>query len=414
MSPETFKFLFLLCFALERLWQVFLSTLNMRWIAARSREVPDYLKGHVSLEQLRQAALYAGAKTRLGNISLLLDGFIIILLVVFGIFGLLDSSLAGVENPYLRAASFFAFLLAAQQVLETPLDYYSTFVVEERFGFNKTTLKVFWADWIKNLILSLVLAVPLILAFLWFLSSFKLWWFYSWIFFMVYSLTLTVAYPRLIAPLFNKFSPLSPGSLADEIAKLIDRCGFSLREVRVMDASRRSAHSNAYFTGFGKAKRIVLFDTLLASLKEEEMVSVLAHELGHSQKRHVLKSFFIIQILALAGFFLLDFSMGLDFIYSGLGLNKNPWSALLAFSLVLPLITFWMAPLFAWRSRRNEFEADAFAVEAVGTEGPLSTALITLGKENLSSPEPHPLYVAWHYSHPPIGERIRRMKKNKN
>ncbi len=412
MSPQNFLILFLTLFILEEAWQFILSAKNLRWITARSKTVPDYLQGHVSQEELESAAQYSAAKTKIENWSTLLDSSLLIVFILFGLFAALDSCFVGVENSYWRTALFFGTLMAAQQVVGTPFEYYGTFVVEERFGFNKTTPKLYWVDWIKGFVINLLLSIPLLMVLVWFLSTYEWWWLYSWLFITGYMLLMTVAYPRIIAPLFNKFNPLEPGGLSDELAKLMDKCGFTLQEVKVMDASRRSSHSNAYFTGFGKAKRIVLFDTLIEKLGEQEIVSVLAHELGHFKKRHVLKTFFLMQSMALVGLYLLDFIVHQDFIYAGLGLNQNAWSALVAFGIIVPVASFWMGPLFSWISRRNEYEADAFARDVVGTDQHLSSALISLGKENLSSPEPHPLFVMWHHSHPPVGERIRAMRSN--
>ncbi|MGD8312649.1 MAG: M48 family metallopeptidase, partial [Gammaproteobacteria bacterium] len=294
-----------------------------------------------------------------------------------------------------------------------PFSLYHTFVVEQRFGFNRTSIATFLGDLLKQGLLLLAIGGPLIALALWIMqASGGLWWLYVWIVWMVFTLIMYWAYPAVIAPLFNKFSPLENDSLKQRIQALLDKCGFRSRGIFVMDGSRRSGHGNAYFTGFGNNKRIVFFDTLLESLEPREIEAVLAHELGHFRLRHIQKRLLSSAVLSLGGLAILGWLAGESWFYHGLGVTRtSPWMALLLFMMVMPVFAFFLQPLMSWLSRRHEFEADAYAVrQSSGTD--LIRALVKMYRENASTLTPDPLYSAFHDSHPPAPVRIAHISGN--
>jgi STE24 endopeptidase len=298
-------------------------------------------------------------------------------------------------------------------LLDLPFSLYHTFVVEERFGFNRSTIGVFFGDMLKQGALLLVIGGPLIALALWIMeASGGLWWLYVWAVWMAFSLLMFWAYPAIIAPLFNKFSPLDNEALKQRIQTLMDKCGFRSKGIFVMDGSKRSGHGNAYFTGVGSNKRIVFFDTLLESLKPEEIEAVLAHELGHFKLRHIQKRLLSTFALSLVALALLGWLAGQDWFYHGLGASRaSPWMALLLFMMVLPAFTFFVQPLMSLLSRKHEFEADAYAVQQSSGKD-LIHALVKMYRENASTLTPDPLYSAFHDSHPPAPVRISHISAN--
>jgi STE24 endopeptidase len=300
-------------------------------------------------------------------------------------------------------------VLVLLSVLSLPFSVYRTFVIESRFGFNRTTPAVFVADQLKGLALLLLLGTPLVLLVLWLMrSAGSAWWLYAWAAWVGFTLALTWAFPTLIAPLFNKFTPLADAALRERIEALLERCGFHSRGIFVMDGSRRSSHGNAYFTGVGNAKRIVFFDTLIESLEPAEIEAVLAHELGHFRRKHVRKRLALAVVLALAGFALLGWLVQAPWFYAALGVQPSPHMALLLFMLVVPVFTFPLTPLASWLSRRHEFEADAYAVAQA--DGPsLAHALVKLYRDNATTLTPDPLHSSFYDSHPPAPIRVARL-----
>jgi STE24 endopeptidase len=297
-------------------------------------------------------------------------------------------------------------------LIDLPSSLYSTFVLEERFGFNKTTLKTFVVDMLKGTALGLVIGVPLILFVLWLMESAgSAWWIYAWVGLTAFSLLMTWAYPKFIAPLFNKFQPLEEGEVANRINALLERTGFNSKGVFVMDGSKRSAHGNAYFTGFGKNKRIVFFDTLLKHLTPTQIEAVLAHELGHFKRKHIVKGMVLSTLMTLVGFGVLAWLMQKPWFYSSLGVSEpSTYMALILFMIVSPVFTFFITPLMARFSRKHEFEADEFAAQqSSATE--LIAALVGLYKENASTLTPDPLHSAFYDSHPPAAIRIAHLQK---
>ena len=304
-------------------------------------------------------------------------------------------------------------------LIDLPFTLYQTFVIEERFGFNKMTLKLWLGDMLKSTVLGVLIGVPIAAVILWLMGSAgSYWWLWAWSFWMGFNLLLLIVYPTFIAPLFNKFKPLDDEMLKSRVTALMQRCGFAAKGLFVMDGSKRSAHANAYFTGFGAAQRVVFYDTLLAKLSPGEVDAVLAHELGHFKHSHIIKRIAGLFALSLAGFALLGWLSNQAWFYTGLGVRPNMTGpndalALLLFLIAVPLFSFFISPLFAQLSRSHEFEADAYAMrQTSGVD--LRTALLKLYEDNASTLTPDPVYVRFYYSHPPASERLERMASAAN
>ncbi len=296
-------------------------------------------------------------------------------------------------------------------ILGLPWSLYSTFILEEKFGFNRTTWKLFLADRVKGIILSALIGIPLLYAILTFFEAFpRGWWVASFLLLTGFQFVMVLVYPRWIAPLFNKFRPLEEVELKTGIEKLVQNAGFVAKEVYVMDASRRSSHGNAYFTGFGKSKRIVFFDTLLSTLSPGEVFSILAHELGHLKLRHIPKSLITSVILSFFGFALMGYLAQKPEFYAGHFVKiVSPGVLLVLFSMAVPLYTFWSTPISSWVSRKREFEADAYAAGETGADG-LISGLLKLYKENASPVISDRWYSTFYHSHPPALERVKKLK----
>jgi STE24 endopeptidase len=299
-------------------------------------------------------------------------------------------------------------------LLELPFTLWQTFHLEQRFGFNKMTWRLWLTDAVKGLMVSIVLGLPIAALFLWLMKATgPLWWLWAWTSWMVFNLLLMLVYPTFIAPLFNKFAPLDDAVLKARVTALMQRCGFVAKGFFVMDGSRRSAHANAYFTGFGASKRVVFYDTLLRQLNAGEVEAVLAHELGHFKHRHILKRMAMLFASSFAGFALLGWLSGRSWFYAGLGVQPalaapNDAIALLLFLLATPVFGFFVVPLSARLSRRDEFEADAYAIAQTSSVD-LSTALLKLYQDNASTLTPDPMFAKFYYSHPPASERLANM-----
>jgi len=411
---NTFTQLFLLALAGSLLLRFWLATRQLIHVKKHRDTVPDSFAGKVPLEDHHKAADYTVTNTRIGMVALAYDSLLLLGWTLGGGLEWLDNSWRA-ENfsPLVTGIGVMLSAMVLMSLLDLPFSLYHTFVVEERFGFNRSTLGVFFGDLLKQGALLLVIVGPLIALALWIMeASGGLWWLYVWAVWMAFSLIMFWAYPAVIAPLFNKFSPLDNEALKQRIQALMDKCGFRSKGIFVMDGSKRSGHGNAYFTGVGSNKRIVFFDTLLESLKPEEIEAVLAHELGHFKLKHIQKrllSTFALSLLALA---LLGWLAGQDWFYHGLGISQaSPWMALLLFMMVLPAFTFFVQPLMSLLSRKHEFEADAYAVQqSNGTD--LIHALVKMYRENASTLTPDPLYSAFHDSHPPAPVRISHISAN--
>ena len=397
---------------LTKLW---LSGRQVRHVAQHRAQVPSAFAHTISLEAHQKAADYTLAKARIGVTDLGLDAITLMAWTLLGGLDLLNQVTLDWlgEGMGQQVALVVSFILIGG-LIGLPLSLYQTFVIEQRFGFNNTTPKLWLSDMLKGLLVGMVLGLPILWLVLWLMQAGGTWWWlYTWATLVVYQLFVMWIAPNVIMPLFNKFTPLEDATLKDRVTALMTRSGFTAKGFFVMDGSRRSAHSNAFFTGFGDAKRVVFFDTLLAQLNGDEMEAVLAHELGHFKHRHILKMMATSFATSLAGLALLGWVSQQIWFYTGLGVmpnlgGNNSALALLLFLLVLPLLTFFVSPLSARRSRKFEFEADAYAV-ANSDRQALSSALLKLYKDNASTLTPDPWYVAFYYSHPPASQRLARM-----
>jgi STE24 endopeptidase len=394
-----------------RLW---LLTRQMRHVAAHRAQVPAAFAGRVSTEAHQKAADYTLAKGRLAVLSTVVGHAVLLGWTLLGGLDALNRALLPLQ-PVLGSLGVQLALLVAftaiGALIDLPLDWAATFRVEQRFGFNRQTPRLWWADRLKGAAVGAVIGLPLAALVLWLMgASGGLWWLWAWGAWVAFNGLLLVLWPTVIAPLFNRFEPLADEALAQRVQALMQRCGFAARGLFVMDGSRRSAHANAYFTGLGAAKRVVFYDTLLARLTPGEVEAVLAHELGHFKRRHVMQRMVMLFGASLAGLALLGWLAAQPAFYLGLGVQPSLQApddalALILFMLALPPFTFFLAPLGAALSRRHEFEADAFAcAQADGRD--LARALVKLHEDNAATLTPDPWYVRFHYSHPPAAERL--------
>lgn len=392
-----------------------LSSRQIRHVAKHRAEVPPAFSRTITLAAHQKAADYTIAKARFGLLELALGAAVLLGWTLLGGLSALNQALLGWLGGGMgqQVALLAAFVLISG-LIDLPVTLYKTFVIEERFGFNKMTLKLWVLDLLKSGLIGAVVGLPIAALILWMMGAAGAWWWlWAWGVWMGFNLLLLLIYPTFIAPLFNKFAPLEDETLKARVTALMKRCGFAAKGLFVMDGSKRSAHANAYFTGFGAAKRVVFYDTLLAKLSADEVDAVLAHELGHFKHKHIIKRIVSLFALSLLGFALLGWLATQAWFYTGLGVQPNLSApndalALLLFMLAVPVFSFFIAPLFAQLSRKHEFEADAYAV--LHTSGPdLATALLKLYEDNASTLTPDPVYVKFHYSHPPASERLARM-----
>jgi STE24 endopeptidase len=407
----TFAAALLLTVALK-LW---LASRQMRHVAANRAAVPAAFAAAVPLAAHQKAADYTLVRSRFGLVTLAFGTAVLLGWTLLGGLDALNLAVRDAMLPRWGAMAYQLALLSAFALvgglLDAPLEVYNTFRIEQRFGFNRTTWRLYLADAAKGIVVGAVIGLPLAALVLWLMASAGAWWWlWAWLAWVGFQLLMLVIYPTLIAPLFNKFEPLRDESLRERVQALMTRCGFAAKGLFVMDGSRRSAHANAYFTGLGAAKRVVFFDTLLTRLTPGEVEAVLAHEIGHFRLRHVLKRMALIFVASLAALALLGWLSQQQWFYAGLGVTPNlgvpnDALALLLFMLALPPFGFLLVPLASRASRRHEFEADAYAcTQASGRD--LANALLKLHEDNAGTLTPDPLYVAFYYSHPPASERL--------
>ncbi len=405
---ETFTLIFLIVVAAGLGLQLWLSVRQAAYVRSHSAAVPEAFSGKISLDQHRTAAEYTLARLAIQRWDLLLTTLLLLFWTLGGGLDLLDTALSGLglSSPWHGVALILATIFIGAAI-ELPLSIWSTFVIEARFGFNRTTPGGFAKDKLLAIVLTLMLGIPLVAIILWLMErAGSYWWFWAWVVWMGFTLFITWAYPVWIAPIFNTFKPLEDSTLRQRLESLLARCGFKSNGMFVMDGSRRSAHGNAYFTGFGANKRIVFFDTLLDGLDVDEIEAVLAHELGHFKRHHITKMLLISSALSLAGLGLLGWLAQQPWFYSGLGVQRtSPEMALVLFMFVLPAFTVFVGPLMARLSRRHEFEADAFAAQQTDPSY-LISGLVKMYRDNASTLTPDPLYSAFYHSHPPAPVRI--------
>lgn len=415
MSSNLLTMLFAAALVSSMAVKLWLATRQMRHVAAHRHAVPPAFNRTVSLQAHQRAADYTLAKGRFGILATAFGSVVLLGWTLLGGLQYLNTWLLATVQPAGGDLVYQLVLIASFALigglLELPFDLWSTFRIEQRFGFNRTTPALFFSDLAKGLALSAAIGLPIAALILWIMEATgRWWWLWAWGAWMVFNLLVMVLYPTVIAPLFNKFEPLKDEALAGRVQSLMQRCGFSAKGLFVMDGSRRSAHGNAYFTGLGAAKRVVFFDTLLAKLSPGEVEAVLAHELGHFKHKHVAKRIAMVMLMSGAGLALLGWLAGQPAFYTGLGVQPNLQApnnalALLLFTMVVPVFGFLLSPWMSKLSRRHEFEADAYAcAQADGSA--LASALIKLHEDNAATLTPDPLYVRFYYSHPPAGERL--------
>ncbi len=414
---------FAVALALGLLLKLWLASRQIRHVARHRGAVPAPFDQHITLQSHQKAADYTVTKARFGLLESALGMAVLLGWTLLGGLDLLNQWLLdALGGGMLQQLALLAAFALVSGLIDLPATLYQTFGIEQRFGFNQMTARLWLADLCKSTAVGALIGLPIAAAVLWLMGAAGgLWWLWAWALWTGLNLLLMVVYPTLIAPLFNRFQPLQDEALKARVTALMQRCGFAAKGLFVMDGSRRSAHANAYFTGFGAAKRVVFYDTLLRQLSAGEVEAVLAHELGHFKHRHILKRMVALFALSLAGFALLGWLGTQLWFYTGLGVRPNlpmlvpgvPAApndalALLLFLLVVPVFTVFLAPLFAHFSRRDEFQADAYAMaQANGAD--LAGALLKLYQDNASTLTPDPVYVKFYYSHPPASERLRRM-----
>jgi STE24 endopeptidase len=411
---STFSILFLAALLIATGMRLWLARRHVRYVQAHRNAVPAAFSREISLEAHQKAADYSSAKTRLNIAAIVFDSLVLLALTFGGGLQAIDNLAASYfPEGILRGVVFVAILTIIMSVIELPFSLYRTFVIETRFGFNKMTFAMFLGDLAKHAAIGAVLGLPLLFAVLWLMAGMgELWWLYVWIVWVVFNTLVLALYPTFIAPLFNKFSPMQEGETKKRIENLITRCGFTSRGLFVMDGSKRSSHGNAYFTGFGKSKRIVFFDTLLSRLEVPEIEAVLAHELGHFRRRHVLKRMVWTFAVSLGFLWLLGALKDQAWFYEGLNVAypATDAMALTLFFMVVPVFTFLFQPLLAMYSRKHEFEADEYAAQFAPARD-LIHALVKLYKDNASTLTPDPLHSAFYDSHPPASTRIARLEQ---
>jgi STE24 endopeptidase len=392
-----------------------LSSRQLRHVAQHRAKLPVAFAQTITLAAHQKAADYTIAKVRLGLLELAIGAVVLLGWTLLGGLSALNQALLGwLGGGMLQQLVLLTAFVLISALIDLPLTLYQTFVIEERFGFNKMTVKLWLLDLFKSSLMGAAIGLPIAALILWLMGALGAgWWLWAWGVWMGFNLLLLLIYPSFIAPLFNKFAPLEDETLKAQVTALMQRCGFAAKGLFVMDGSKRSAHANAYFTGFGRSKRVVFYDTLLAKLSSAEVDAVLAHELGHFKHKHVIKRIVLMFALSLLGFALLGYLATQAWFYTGLGVQPNLGApndalALLLFMLALPVFSFFITPLFARLSRRHEFEADAYAV-AQTSAADLATALLKLFEDNASTLTPDPIYVKFYYSHPAASERLTRI-----
>lgn len=408
----TLFIVFLLATLLVRLW---LSTRQIRYVLSHRSKVPDEFANRIGLTSHQRAADYTAAKVRLSIYETIFDAMIVIGLTLLGGLQILDNFVNTLSShELLRQILLIVILSLLLGIVGLPFSLYRQFGLEAKFGFNRMTPALFVTDTLKGILLGAIMGLPLLAAVLWLMAEAgSLWWLWAWGLWAAFNILALLIYPTWIAPLFNKFTALSDESLTESINALAQRCGFALNGLFVMDGSKRSAHGNAYFTGFGRTRRIVFYDTLLSRLTKDEIIAVLAHELGHFTHKHVIKRLVMSFAGALFFFAVLGWLAQQTWFYTDLGVipqmgSRNDAMALILFFMVIPVFTFALTPVFSWLSRKDEFQADQFATSQSSAQE-LVSALVKLVDDNASTLTPDPVHSAFYDSHPPAAIRIRHL-----
>jgi STE24 endopeptidase len=407
----TFTYIFLFLLILSTLTEIYLSIRQNASALKNQNVVPSDFKKIVKPKDHKKAALYTSAKAKINILGFIVQGVFLYILTLGGLINFINElALQFFDNEILQGVVLIFSVIILSSIIEAPLGLIKTFVIDEKFGFNKMTLSLYLSDLAKQSLVSIIIMLPVIFIALWIFGNLgNYWWFWLWIFLSIFNVTMLAIYPLYIAPIFNKFKPMEDKKLKIKIEQLLKKCGFESDGLFVMNGSLRSTHGNAYFTGFGKAKRIVFFDTLLEKLSPNEILAVLAHELGHFAHNHVKKRIVFLFVLSFLGLYFLDLLKSNDWFYLGLGVESQTNAiALLLFFLISPLFLFFVRPFMAHYSRKNEYEADAYACKFTPAKD-LKESLIKLYRDNASTLTPDKLYSNFYDSHPPAMSRIKAL-----
>lgn len=409
---NTLTLLFVGLLAFSTMIRFWLGRRQISHVQHHRNAVPAAFTDDISLDAHQKAADYSAAKTKIALYEMIAQAILLFLLTIGGGLQLIDNFWQPYLGDYeiLKGAAVICTALLLSSIVDIPFEYYKIFTVDEQFGFNKMTPKMFFADLIKHSLVGIALGAPILFVALWLMQGAgEYWWFYLWVVWTIFNIIMLSVYPTFIAPLFNKFTPLSDESLKTRIESLLTKCGFKSQGLFVMDGSIRSSHGNAYFTGFGNSKRVVFFDTLLERLNTDEIEAVLAHELGHFKHHHVVKRIIMIFVMSFVGLALLGWLINQPWFFEGLGVStQSNHMALILFMLVSPVFLFFIRPIMANYSRKNEFEADDYAAKHASAHH-LVRALVKLYRDNASTLTPDPLHSAFYDSHPPAGIRISKL-----
>ncbi|HEY7218119.1 MAG TPA: M48 family metallopeptidase [Candidatus Binatia bacterium] len=412
--------LFVVLFTLEFIVEFVLNELNLRYVRARwaGKNIPDYFEGKIGSEDHEKSVLYTLAKGRFERWNETYGKALTLIVLFSGLLDYLDRLTSALAARYSlewygHGVLFCLAIGLVFSIANLPVGLYSTFGLESKFGFNKTTIGLYIADKVKGLVIGLLIGIPFLLVVLWLMDVMgRYWWIWVFGFIVVFELVMIVIFPTLIAPWFNKFEPLKQGELRDRILALARQIGFKTSGIYAMDGSKRSSHSNAYFTGIGKSKRIVLFDTLIDHMTIDQGLAVLAHEMGHYKLNHIRRMLVIQTVFLFIGLYLLSLLVNYRPLFSAFGLAPSNHAALVLFSLLSGPATFYLGPLMNFISRKHEYEADRFAALTLHDGKPMEEALINLTVKNLSNLTPHPWYSAYHYSHPTPVERVNAIRQH--
>lgn len=409
---HTFTLIFIVLLISASLIRLWLGSRQIAHVQAKRGQVPEAFAKKISLDAHQKAADYSTAKTSLALKEIGVNALLLLAFTLGGGLQWLDTTWANLlpDQEILRGACVIASALLISAVVDIPFEYYLTFTIDEKFGFNKMSRQIFWQDLVKHTLVAVALGAPILFAALWLMhSAGQYWWLYLWLVWSIFNLLVLAIYPTFIAPLFNKFTPMTDDTLKMRIEALLQKCGFKSQGLFVMDGSTRSGHGNAYFTGFGNSKRVVFFDTLLERLDTDEIEAVLAHELGHFKHNHVIKRIILMFVISFLSLALLGWLAEQAWFYQGLGVaEKSSHMALLLFMLVSPLFLFILRPLLASYSRKNEFEADDYAARHASAQH-LVHALVKLYRDNASTLTPDPIHSRFYDSHPPASVRIAKL-----
>lgn len=416
MLLNTLSVIFLALFGTTVIGRWILTCMNIGHLQKYGHEVPPVFEGEIDRETLSKMTDYTVASSRFSSFEHFVDDAFLILILFMGFFPWLTDKVEALSWPYIGAGlAFFMILFSASSFFDIPFSLYSTFGIEKKYGFSTITPTLWAQDFLKNFLVSSILILFLLIPFFSLIHYTEtMWWFWAWIFFALFQLFILWLYPVVIAPLFNKYEPIRDETLKNRIVEMAEKAGVRTKGIFQVDAGKRSRHSNAYFTGIGKTKRIVLFDTLIASHSAEEIVSVLAHEIGHWKKKHVLKQLLFMEIISFLAFYLTYRLAAWPLLYETFGFTRNTsYAGILLAVILLKPAAFFLNPVGSLISRKHEKEADDFAFSLIGQTRSLVDALKQLAKDNLSNLYPHPLYVWFYYSHPPLTERIERLIRMK-